>query len=219
MTVTVTVQYPRHQILLVMISNEVTAEMVDNVQEECQTRLVEAKDEQKQKAAKADDAEVPVHLWNDVIKEGATLRKDRCDCDGCVDHAVSVLRELGLKRFWKRLYDDCIQRLRENYGREWFYFYLPRMKGGTPTSVGIEVQALSNIMWHSTLNAIGLNTSLGVPSTTFVSRSRYFIKAALPRTAYLCSSKRTDPGPGQCVVNLLSMMIKLEKYYVPRWGR
>lgn len=123
---------------------EVTKEMVDNVQMEAQPLLVEAKAQQR--AAKADDAEVPVHLWNDVIKEGATVRSDRCDA--CVDHAVDVLRDWGLKRFWKRLYDDCIQRLRTNYGREWFN--LPRRKDGNLTNLGIEIKALSDIMWYAT---------------------------------------------------------------------
>ncbi len=123
---------------------EVTVEVVKNIQAEAQVHLADAKDQQK--AAKADDAEVPVHIWNDVIKEGATARDDRCD--SCIDYAVSVLREWGLKRFWRRLYDDCIQRLRQNYGRDWFN--LPRKEGGNLTKLGVEIKALSDIMWYAT---------------------------------------------------------------------
>ena len=119
-------------------------EVVFEAQVKGEAKLAEAKAQLK--AAKADDAEVPVYLWNDVIKEGAPPREDRCD--GCVDYAVSVLRSWGLKIYWKKLRSDCIQRLRENYGPEWFK--LPRMKGGRYTDVGIEVEALSNIMWHAT---------------------------------------------------------------------
>lgn len=117
---------------------------VDNIGVEAQEHLKEVTDQSK--AAKADDAAVPVHLWNDVIREGATPRQDRCS--GCVDYAVGVLREWGLKNFWKTLRKDCIARLRKNYGEDWMN--LPREKDGQPTKLGIEIQALSNIMWHAT---------------------------------------------------------------------
>jgi hypothetical protein len=123
---------------------EVTKEDVDKIGAEAQSRLKEVID--KSKAAKADDAEVPEHLWNDVIKEKASPREDRCS--GCVDHAVSVLRNWGLKRFWKKLREDCTARLRKNYGENWID--LPREKDGEPTKLGIEIQAMATILWHST---------------------------------------------------------------------
>ena len=121
-----------------------TKQRVDKIGAEAQERLREVIDQSK--AAKADDAEVPEHLWNDVIREGATPNHERCS--GCVDYAVGVLRAWGLKRFWKSLRADCIARLRKNYGTNWFN--LPRVKNGRPSKLGIEIQALSNIMWHST---------------------------------------------------------------------
>ncbi len=117
---------------------------VDDMGIEAQERLRVLTDQSK--AAKADDAAVPEHLWNNVIREETTPRQDRCD--GCVDYAIGVLREWGLKRFWKTLRKDCITRLRKNYGTDWIN--QPRMKDGHPTKLGIEIQALSDIMWHAT---------------------------------------------------------------------
>ncbi len=103
---------------------ELTKQRVDNIGVEAQGLLREVTNQSK--AAKADDAAVPEHLWNNVIREGAPPRQDRCS--GCVDHAVGVLREWGLKRFWKTLRTDCIARLRKNYGKDWTT--LPRVKDG-----------------------------------------------------------------------------------------
>lgn len=122
-----------------------TKEQIENISAEAQETLRESVDQTK--AAKADDAAVPEYLWNDVIKEGAKPADDRCDA--CVNYAVSVLRDWGLKMFWKKLRTDCTTRLRKNYGRNWMS--LPRKdKKGRLTKLGVEIQALTNIMWHAT---------------------------------------------------------------------
>eukprot|EP00986_Skeletonema_menzelii_P013615 scaffold8081_cov83-Skeletonema_menzelii.AAC.2 len=123
---------------------DLTKQQVENIGAEAQGNIQEVMDQTK--AAKADDASVPVHLWNDVIKEGSSPRRDRCS--GCVDYAVSVLREWVLKIFWKKLRTDCIAHLRKKYGESWMD--LPRAINGQPTKLGVEIQALSNIMWHAT---------------------------------------------------------------------
>ena len=129
----------------VKLDSEWDKDKVDKIGVDAQESLREVADQTK--AAKADDAAVPEYLWNDVIKEGAKPAKGRSD--DCVLSAVAVLREWGLKMFWKKLRTDCIDRLRKNYGRNWMT--LPRRKkNGQPTKLGIEILALSNIMWHST---------------------------------------------------------------------
>jgi hypothetical protein len=122
-----------------------TREMVDVLRVEAEENLREAKENKK--AAKADDAEVPVKVWNDVIKEGSNPRDDLGE--ERFRQAADVLREWGLKRFWKKLRSDCIKRLRKNHGKDWST--LPRKKkNGQPTRLGVEIHALSSIMWHAT---------------------------------------------------------------------
>ena len=94
-----------------------------------------------QKATKADDAEVPVYLWNRrIIGENPEEAKVK---------AMSGYRIFGLRLFWRALKNDCIDVLRKKFGPDWMS--LPR-KGvdGNLTRVGKEVDAIKNLLWHAT---------------------------------------------------------------------
>jgi hypothetical protein len=53
-----------------------------------------------QKAAKQDDAAVPVHLWNECVRKGSHTILD--------DQELDLIRDCLLK-YWKRLVARCFQ--------------------------------------------------------------------------------------------------------------
>ena len=77
-----------------------------DTQRESLNKIKEAKEFAK--AVKADDAEVPVYLWNERIKSSAN-KEDR-------DRALTGFRKFGLSLFIKALRRDAIQYLRDTYG-------------------------------------------------------------------------------------------------------
>lgn len=124
-----------------------TKQVLGDIQLEAQKRIQEANEHMK--AAKADDAEVPVHYWREAILEKAKTKPDLCS--GCVEYALNTLREWWLKRFWKKLRAACITRLRENYNdAEGDWMTKPRYEGGGLTSLGVELQLLASVVWYST---------------------------------------------------------------------
>jgi hypothetical protein len=92
------------------------------------------------KAVKEDDAEVPVYLWDMRIRGAHPEEKKAV--------ALNGFRAFGLQLFRRALYLDCIDRLVARFGDNWSS--LPRRKpSGRFTSVGKEVDALTNILWHA----------------------------------------------------------------------
>jgi len=63
------------------------------------------------KAVKADDAAVPVHLWNDRINTPTGAESTQGCLEGC--------RELELRVFRRALYLDCLDYLQATYGEHW----------------------------------------------------------------------------------------------------
>jgi hypothetical protein len=104
---------------------------------------LQAIDEAKigQKAVKADDAEVPVHLWDlRIIGPNAEESKVK---------AIGGFRQFGLRMFWKGLFRDCIDRLYRKFGVKWHT--MPRKnESGKFTKLGKEVDAVQNLLWHAT---------------------------------------------------------------------
>lgn len=123
-----------------------TRQKVETIQIEAQDFITRAKNNMK--AAKADDAEVPVHVWNDALLRGVQLKSGTSPED--VDRAANVLREWWLKRFWRKLYDACLTRLRKHSTDESHWTVKPRVKNGQATDLGMEIHALNAVLWHST---------------------------------------------------------------------
>eukprot|EP00984_Skeletonema_dohrnii_P009298 scaffold3548_cov79-Skeletonema_dohrnii-CCMP3373.AAC.5 len=96
------------------------------------------------KAVKADDAEVPTHIWDERV-----FKNDlKPSSDAQKEAAVATLRRFGLGIYWKNLLGDCRERLRTNFGQKWYN--KSRSKHGKATELAVEVNALANVMWHAT---------------------------------------------------------------------
>jgi len=93
------------------------------------------------KAVKADDAKVPVYLWDRrIVGEDPTSAKAR---------ALRGFRKFGLRMFWKCLWEDCRYRLHSKWGATWFNLPV-RSKSGKLTNIGREREAMRNLLWHAT---------------------------------------------------------------------
>ena len=64
------------------------------------------------RAVNADDAEIPIHLWNDCVKAPGISKERR-------DNALVGLRKLRFRRFRKVLLRDCLAHLTRAYGADW----------------------------------------------------------------------------------------------------
>ena len=123
-----------------------TKQEVETIQVEAQRFIT--KEKNNIKAAKADDAEVPVHVWNNILLKGVQLRSGTSPED--VDRAANVLREWWLKRFWRKLYEACLTRLRKHSTDEIHWTVKPRVENGQATDLSVEIHALNAVLWHST---------------------------------------------------------------------
>jgi hypothetical protein len=63
-------------------------------------------------AVKADNAEVPVYLWNDRIRLEGTPKERR-------DAALNGLRKMGHHWFMRGLVQDCMSVMRCMHGQSW----------------------------------------------------------------------------------------------------
>ncbi len=79
------------------------------------------------KAVKADDANIPVYLWNDRIRSPG-ITKDKCDA------ALVGFRKLGQRVFMRGLVGDCLEHMQRSYGPTWAS--LPRAKDSGLTDMG-----------------------------------------------------------------------------------
>ncbi len=79
------------------------------------------------KAVKADNAEIPVYLWNDRIRSPGIIREER-------DAALTRFRKLGHQVFMRGLVCDCTEYMQRTYGPTWGP--MPRRRDGTPTGLG-----------------------------------------------------------------------------------
>jgi len=95
------------------------------------------------RVVKADDAEIPIHLWNDRVKAPVISKKRRYKA------LVVGLRKLGFRRFRNVLLRDCSAYLASAYGADWER--KPRRKrGGERTKLDRDKGAITIMMWHST---------------------------------------------------------------------
>ena len=104
-------------------------------------RLVEESKEFA-RAVKSDDAEIPIHLWNDRVRAPGVSKERR-------DKALVGLRKLGLRRFRKVLLRDCSDYLASAYGAGWAR-QLRRKRGGERTELARDQDAITSMLWHST---------------------------------------------------------------------
>jgi hypothetical protein len=92
------------------------------------------------KAVKADDAEVPVYLWdNRILQQTASVEERR---------ALNTLRRFALQTYRRRLLKDCVQDLKARHGDAWSV-------GGTngrKPKVQDDVVAMREIMWRAAYN-------------------------------------------------------------------
>ena len=93
------------------------------------------------KATKADDAEVPIYLWNDRVLG--------CPSEELKDKALSGFRIFGLQLFLRALRRDSAAYLRAEYGPDWTS--LPRKdNSGNLTLFGREQLGITEMIWHAT---------------------------------------------------------------------
>ncbi len=98
-------------------------------------KIVEAK--AFAKAVKADEAEVPVYLWNNWIKTPSSITEAQRD------KALDILRKLGHRWFLRRLLWDCLAYIRGIHGIKWTQ--LRRIKDGHVTKFGWDLEAIAGI--------------------------------------------------------------------------
>ncbi len=108
-------------------------------QHESLEKVVEAK--AFAKAVKADDAEVPIYLWNEWIIAPGVTQEER-------DAALKALRKLGHRWLLHGLLRDCVKHVHKTHLTSW---KKPRRTNdGELTELGSDVQAIAGIHWHAT---------------------------------------------------------------------
>ncbi len=122
-----------------------------NTQQEALEKVVDAK--AFAKAVKADDAEVPVHLWNERIRApGVTITK--------WDVALTKLWKLGQGWFLRGLVWDCATYLRRVHGAKWLVARWKR-EDREWTELGKDQEVITSMLWHTTTQT-GLSFMLGL---------------------------------------------------------
>lgn len=91
------------------------------------------------KAVKADDAEVPVHLWDEIVCRGKPSNNQV--------KALFNLRKLMLHRYRRSLLSDCLAYLRKTHGKSWH-----STKRKQNDRLDLDVQAMRDIIWRGTEN-------------------------------------------------------------------
>ncbi len=96
------------------------------------------------KAVKADDAEIPLFLWNNRIKAPGVTAKKR-------DAALDAFRKLGFAWFMRGLRQDCTRYMRETHGEGWCSMPRRHPGGGNAlTELGRDQQAISSMLFSTT---------------------------------------------------------------------
>ena len=95
------------------------------------------------KAVKADDAEIPLFLWNNRIKAPGVTKERR-------DAALDSFRKLGFVWFMRGLRRDCTRFMRETHGEDWCSMPRRHPGGGNAlTELGCNQQAIISMLWHA----------------------------------------------------------------------
>jgi hypothetical protein len=136
------------------------------------------------KAVKADDVEVPTHLWNYHVLTSRTANKRR-------DKALTGFRKLGFQFFRQGLVRDCWALLSQEHGLEWTK---GRQGDGNRvlTELGCNQCTISSMLWHSS-HTSWFKFNAGSCFVHFRFPERYCREA---RDGVLAFFKR--PGPTTC---------------------
>ena len=89
---------------------------------------------------KADDARIPVELWNDRIKVCGVSSE-------AIGSALAALRKLAWRWYIKVLVRDCVRFMREQHGDDWVA--KPRHAEEGITELGRDQKAITEMLWHS----------------------------------------------------------------------
>jgi hypothetical protein len=92
-------------------------------------------------AAKANNAEVPTHLWNDRIVM-PKITKERWD------RALAGLRKLGFRRYQRILVKDWVAFVRKRHGEHWKEGARRQGGKGPLTELGKDLRAIAGVLWH-----------------------------------------------------------------------
>jgi hypothetical protein len=114
--------------------------MHSNAQQESLLLVEEAK--AFAKAVKADDAKIPMHLWNDRVQVPGVAKARR---DGALDR----IRRLGYRFFRLGLLRDCYGYMAKAHSWDW---HMKHWRGGKEEAInklGRDQEAISNLLWHS----------------------------------------------------------------------
>jgi hypothetical protein len=93
------------------------------------------------KAVKADDAEVPVHLWNQFVARRETV-------DQATTKALETIRCFALRYYRRKLTRDCTKYLRTMHGQGW-NAQKRRGKG----NIDHDANAMKEIVWRAANNS------------------------------------------------------------------
>ena len=105
------------------------------------------------KAVKADDAEVPVHLWDDCICQGPTgiSRPSAGWVYGAPNNthrsSLAMLRNLMMRVYRRRLLKDCLTFLRDTHGDKW-----TTKQRSKNRRLLADLEAMQEILWRATRN-------------------------------------------------------------------
>ena len=141
------------------------------------------------KAVKADDADIPVHLWNARVKASGMSREKQ-------DVALTGFRKLGLRLFLRGLVKDCVTHMKKAHGPDWMG--KPRQyRDGVLTELGRDQSAIVNLLWHSThTNWFEFNAGSRLVHLRFPLRYRRMARDGVPAwfTKPGTTTKGTQPA-------------------------
>ena len=114
--------------------------ILGDTQLESLQRIEEAKEFAK--TVKADNTEIPVHLWNDRVKAPGISKEKQ-------DDALTGFPKLGLCLFLQVLVKDSAAHMKLTHGPDWMG--KPRQRwDGVLIELGRDQLAIANLLWHLT---------------------------------------------------------------------
>ena len=94
------------------------------------------------RAVKADDAEIPTHLWDDRVNAPSVSKRQK-------GKALSGFRKLGFRWFRRGLVEDCSKFMRSEHGKDWKERGARRDATGKLTELGRDLAAIAGMLWHA----------------------------------------------------------------------